>query len=136
VPDAISTFVDAPALAELDPAELELLAGVSREHAFVAGTRIVREGDRGARILAFFVITEGTVAVDVGGSVVRRCGPGETLGEIGLLEDVPRTATVTAETDVRCLGLSAWSFRTLLEEHPELRAKLAGVGEARRSQDA
>ena len=134
--NGVSVLVGVPALAGLDAGELELVAGVSREHAFTAGARIIREGDRGARVLAFFVITEGTVAVDVGGSVVRRCGPGETLGEIGLLEDVPRTATVTAETDVRCLGLSAWSFRTLLEERPELRAKLAGVGEARRSQDA
>ncbi len=64
---------------------------------------------------------------------MRRCGPGDHIGEIGLLEDVPRTATVTAETGVRCLGLSAWDFRALVDERPELGAKLTASAQARRS---
>ena len=122
-----------PIFGGLEPAELEELAGVFREHVFPSGSHLLREGDRGARVLSFFVITEGTVTVETGGRFVRRCGPGDFVGEIGLLEDAPRTATVTAEVDVRCLGLSAWAFRALVEKRPTLGAILGETAATRRS---
>ena len=131
--DVAEVVAGNPVFAELDRGELERVATAFSEHYFPAASHIVREGDRGAGVLAFFVITEGRVVVTTGGTEVRRCGPGDHFGEIGLLDDVPRTATVTAETGVRCLGLSAWDFRTLVDEHPELGAKLTASAQARRS---
>jgi CRP-like cAMP-binding protein len=132
-PDATAALAGVPVFAELAPAELEQVAGAFREHTFEPGSHIFREGERGARVLSFFVVTSGTVVVAVGGEIVRRCGPGDVVGEIGLLDDAPRTATVTAETDVSCLGVSAWAFDALVAEHPAIGLKLAETAEARRT---
>jgi MFS family permease len=67
-----------------------------------AGTAIIREGETGER---FYLVSEGTVAVTIGGEHKRVLGPGSTFGEIALLRDVPRTATVTALTHCRLLAL-------------------------------
>ncbi len=129
-----TAFADARIFAGLGAAELEQVRSAFREHTFPAGSAIVREGERGARVLAFFVITSGTVRIESGGSFICSGGPGTHIGEIGLLEDVPRTATVIAESDVVCLGMSAWDFRRLVESHPSVAAKLTEIAAARRVQ--
>ena len=80
----------------------------------------MREGERGARVLAFFVIAEGSASVTVGGETKAVLGPGDHFGEIGLFYDQPRTATVIAEADLRCYALSAWDFRPFVEAHPQI----------------
>jgi MFS family permease len=67
-----------------------------------AGTVVIREGDAGDR---YYLVAEGTLAVTVGAEPRRELGPGTSFGEIALLRDVPRTATVTALTDCRLLAL-------------------------------
>jgi len=71
------------------------------------GTAVVREGDPSDR---FYVIVAGRVEVTQGGRHLRVEGPGEFFGEIGLLRDVPRTATVTALEDVETLSLTREDF--------------------------
>ena len=115
--DALSQV---PLLAGLERAELERLAGQLKEHTFPEGAAVTREGERGARVLAFFVIAEGSAAVVVGGERKATLGPGDHFGEIGLFHDQPRTATVTAETELRCFALSAWEFRPFVEANPEI----------------
>lgn len=115
VADALSRV---PLFAGLEPEELGQLAGRFREHTFPAGSAITREGERGARILAFFIITAGTATVTRGETAIASLGPGDHFGEIALFHDVPRNATVTADADLSCLALSSWEFRPFVEAHP------------------
>jgi len=81
-----------------------------------------------------FFIVSGEVAVDVP-PVPRRLGPGQFFGEIALLRDTVRTATVTASTECRLLALGVTDFRHLLEAHPDLKAAITRVAAARLASD-
>jgi CRP-like cAMP-binding protein len=109
-----------PLFAGLGGPELERLAGLLSEHTFSEGAVITREGERGARVLAFFVIAEGTASVVVGGEAKAALGPGDHFGEIGLFYDEPRSATVSADSDLRCYALGAWEFRPFVEANPQV----------------
>ena len=85
-----------------------------------AGTVIAREGEPG---VGLFVIVDGEAEVTIGGKKKATLGPGEFFGEIALLDGGPRTATVTAITDVKLLGLTEWVFRGLMQEHPSIAIK-------------
>ncbi len=111
--------------------ELVALGSHMRETHFAAGDVVVREGTRGARVLAFFVILDGTVTVSVEGEQRATLSSGDYFGEIGLLLDAPRMATVVAETDLHCSAMSAWDFRGFVDEHPAVHATLARTLEAR-----
>jgi CRP-like cAMP-binding protein len=84
-----------------------LFSGLKRKELATEG----REG------VGFFLIEEGTARVTVGCEERRILGPGDYFGEIALIAGSMRTATVTAETDLRCWGLSAWEFRPLVQEN-------------------
>ena len=109
-----------PLFAPLPMATLENLALRLEERSYRAGAPIVRQGETGD---SFFVIAEGEVDVEVDGAFRRREGPGEFFGEIALLRDVPRTASVTAVGTVTALVIEREQF-------------LAGVGAHARSSDA
>jgi hypothetical protein len=97
-----------PFFALLAPYELERLAAASTWVDAPAGTEVITQGGPGDR---YYVVAGGELAVTVDG--VRRphvIGPGEGFGEIALLRDMPRTATITAETDSRLLSLGAADF--------------------------
>ena len=80
-----------------------------------------QEGDQGREA---FVIIDGTATVKRNGRKVGTLGPGQSLGELSLLDHGPRTATVTADTDITVLVLSAREFAGVLEEVPSLAQKL------------
>lgn len=113
--------------------ELVALGSHMRETHFAAGDVVVREGTRGARVLAFFVILDGTVTVSVEGESRATLSAGDYFGEIGLLLDAPRMATVVAATDLQCSAMSAWDFRVFVEEYPGVHAALARTLQARLS---
>jgi CRP-like cAMP-binding protein len=94
--------------------QLGRLAKSFRESRFAAGETIAAEGTRG---VGFFVIGEGMVRYSVGGEDRGLGGPGDYFGEIALIDDGPRTATVTADTDVIAYGLVSWEFQPLVEEN-------------------
>ena len=96
-----------PLFAPLPPPTLEYLAGRLVRRRFTAGETILTRGERGD---AFFVIAEGTVEVAPAEGPIRRLGPGEHFGEIALLREVPRTATVVATSDVELLELPGEEF--------------------------
>ena len=91
----------------LSPVKIESLAGSLTTETAAAGTAVVREGDVSDR---FLVIVSGRVEVTQDGEHVRFEGPGEFFGEIGLLRDVPRTATVTAIEDTTLYSLARDDF--------------------------
>jgi CRP/FNR family transcriptional regulator len=106
-----------PIFAELPDKDLKRIAGSFRERQFNEGDTIAAEGSGG---VGFFVIGEGNVAYSVGGEARGTGGPGDYFGEIALIDDGPRTATVTAATDVTAYGLTSWDFRPLVEENASI----------------
>lgn len=97
--------------------ELASIATLLRERTFPAGSQVVTEGQGGA---GFFIVESGTAHVTVGGKDVGTLGPGDHFGEIALIADTPRTATITAETDFHCYGLTVWEFRPLVASNAEV----------------
>jgi CRP-like cAMP-binding protein len=86
-----------------------------------AGTDLVREGEPGD---ALFVILDGDAVVRRDGTELNRVGPGAYFGELAVIDGEPRSATVTAETDVRVAVIGIRMFRTLLREFSDLAEQL------------
>jgi CRP/FNR family cyclic AMP-dependent transcriptional regulator len=105
----------------LDDRELESLADEFNERRFSAGDKIALEGEGG---LMFFVVDSGEASVEVHGEEVGRLGPGDAFGEIALIDRRPRTATVTAVSDLRTYGLPVFVFRPYVEARPQVAWKL------------
>jgi CRP/FNR family transcriptional regulator, cyclic AMP receptor protein len=105
----------------LDDKELENLADEFNERRFSAGDKIALEGEGG---LMFFVVDSGEASVEVHGEEVGRLGPGDAFGEIALIDRRPRTATVTALSDLRTYGLPVFVFRPYVEARPQVAWKL------------
>jgi CRP-like cAMP-binding protein len=102
----------------LKDADIASLAADLAERRVAAGDPIVGEGTGG---VAFFFILEGETSVTVGGEEVATLGRGEYVGELALLDpEGPRSATVTAKTDVVLAAMSAWQFRPFVLAHPEV----------------
>ena len=110
-----------PFFADLTRGELRELAKVTEDMEVEEGKSLTREGAAGSE---FFVIVDGEVAVTKEGSEIRMMGEGDFFGEISLLEDRPRTATVTAKTPLRFFVLTRQNFRALLAKQPELEEKV------------
>ena len=108
----------------LSSGELRDVAGAMKEYRFAAGREIVTEGTGG---VGFFVIAEGTARVTVGGNEVKSIGPGDYFGEIALIADLPRTATVTATSDLVCWAITSWAFRPIVEKNGVIAWKLLQV---------
>ena len=106
-----------PLFAEADDGFLEQLVGEFMERTFAAGETLAEEGEVGR---TFIVIEKGEVTVAVHGKEVARLGPGDSFGEMALIDKSARSATVKAETEVHGYQLPVWSFRPLVESHPEM----------------
>jgi CRP-like cAMP-binding protein len=111
----------APLFEGLSRKQLGELARVTEDVDSRAGKVLCREGQRGQE---FFVIMDGEVEVTRGGKKLATRGRGEFFGEISLVEDVPRTATVTATTPLRFFVLTRRSFLRLLDEQPRVERKV------------
>lgn len=105
-------------LESLDQRELARLAAGLRERECPAGKVIVREGKGG---IGFFLVLEGRATVTIRGEERGHLGPGDSFGELALFDmQADRAATITAETDVRCAGMTAWEFKPFVLEHPQV----------------
>ena len=112
--------------AGLPKRKLQQIADMCREHSFAPGDSIVTEGDLTGR---FYLIVEGgevsgVAALGVRGHEVATLGPGQYFGEFAVLDQAPRSATVTATTPVRAYSLASITLRPLLKEEPDITYKL------------
>ena len=114
----------------LDKKDLRLLAASCQERKYSAGSALMKQGDTG---VGLYVITSGKVRVTRASSPDRAeeeldiAGTGSVLGEMALLDDLPRSATVTAVEDATALLLPVWEFRTTLQTHPDIAVRLLAV---------
>jgi CRP-like cAMP-binding protein len=111
----------APLFEGLSKKELADLARVTEDLEIPAGDVLCREGDTGKE---FFVIVDGETEVTSNGKPVAERGGGDFVGEIALLEDTRRTATVTAKTPLRVFVLTRQDFRRLVDENPSVERKV------------
>jgi CRP/FNR family transcriptional regulator, cyclic AMP receptor protein len=116
------TLRKVPLFAGLDERDLKQIASSMRERRFKAGDTVTQEGAGG---VGFFVVEEGEAEVSVAGETRPwTVGPGDYFGEIALINESPRTATLTAKTDMLCYGMTPWDFRPLVESNSEIAWKL------------
>ena len=120
--DTVDLLAGVPLLSGLDRKHLERLTKDFSARTFPAGSVVVREGDDHG--IGFFVVAEGHGVVTVGGQKVGEIGPGSYFGEVALLTDRMRTATVTATTDLHCLVMTLWDFRAFVRGDAEVAWKL------------
>ena len=110
-----------PLFSGLDDKELASLAEEFNERRFAAGDSIALEGEGG---LMFFVVESGEASVEVRGEQVGKLGPGSAFGEIALIDRRPRTATVTAQSELKTFGLPGFVYRPFVEARPAVAWKL------------
>ena len=110
-----------PLFADFEDKDLERLTRSFKERTFEAGSTVAGEGKTGA---GFFVIESGEASVSVRGDEHGKLGPGDYFGEIALIDDGARSATITADSDLHCYGLTSWEFRPLVESNASIAWKL------------
>ena len=110
-----------PLVAHLSKRQLEQIAQIADEIDLREGKEMTRQGSRGRE---FFVLLEGDADVTKDGRRINRMGAGDFFGEIALVSDTPRTATVTATSPVRALVITDRSFKRLMSDTPEIQAKV------------
>jgi CRP/FNR family cyclic AMP-dependent transcriptional regulator len=106
-----------PLFKGLDDKHIETLSRTFTDRTFRAGQDITSEGGGG---VGFFVIEDGEAVVTVHGEERRTLGSGDYFGEVALIDEGSRSATITAKTDVKCYGLTPWQFRPLVEENASI----------------
>jgi CRP/FNR family cyclic AMP-dependent transcriptional regulator len=104
--------------------ELAKIADSFRERTFSAGDHIAEEGQSG---IGFFVIESGTATASHGDAEIAKLGPGSSFGEVALVDEGPRSASVVADTELRCWALTAWEFRPLAETNATVAWNLARI---------
>ncbi len=121
VPAPTELLQRVPLFSDLERRELQSLAGSFKERTFSAGDTIATEGEGG---VGFFVVEDGSAKVSVKGEERGALGPGDYFGEVALIDSGARTATITAESDLRCYGLTSWDFRPLVESNAAIAWKM------------
>jgi CRP-like cAMP-binding protein len=123
---AVSVVVDelreVRLFAGLSQRQLRQLARLAKERQFREGVTVVAEGTMSG--VGFFIVADGEAIVSVDGEEVARIGPGDHFGELALITEDARTATVTAATRLRCYVIAFWDFRKFARDNPDVAWKL------------
>ena len=113
-----------PLFATCSKKELRLIANLADQVEWREGKTVILEGRLGSE---FFVLIEGTVSVSRDGERLRDLTAGEWVGEIALISNAPRTATVVTTSPVRALVLTGGGFSQLIKDNPSIAAKVMAV---------
>lgn len=113
----IELIKQVPLFHGLNDKQLETLARNFTDRTFSSGQQVTAEGSGG---VGFFVIESGEATVSVGGDDRGTLGPGDYFGEVALIDEGARSATINATSDLRCYGLTPWQFRPLVEENASI----------------
>jgi CRP/FNR family cyclic AMP-dependent transcriptional regulator len=117
----MSAMVDSlrqvPLFADLAPRDLKRLADSMQEMQFAAGKEVVAQGKGG---VGFFVILDGTARVSQNGDERAQLRAGDYFGEMALIDGDDRTASVHADSDLRCAAMTTWNFRPFVKDHPDV----------------
>ncbi len=124
MPAPLELLQKVPLFENLDRRDLQSIAQSFKERTFSAGDTVATEGTGG---IGFFVIGAGEAKISVRGDERATLGPGNYFGEVALIDDGARTATVTAASDLVCYGLTAWDFRPFVEQNASIAWKLLQV---------
>ena len=119
--ELVESLKRVPIFAGVRDKELGRLVKAMRDSRFNEGEVITTEGRSG---VGFFLIEDGNATVSLRGEIVRTLGPGDHFGEIALIDEGARTATITATSELDCYGLTLWEFRPLLQENGAISWKL------------
>jgi CRP-like cAMP-binding protein len=111
-----------PLFSDLDGRQLKKLAEHFRERTLEPGTSVVQEGTMSG--VGFFVIADGEATVSRDGKELATIGPGDYFGELALISERERNATVTAKTTVRALEIPFWDFRDFAHANADVTWKL------------
>ena len=114
-------------VAQLEPSELSRLAAFATEESFAVGTKLVRQGDFSTEL---YVIEEGKAAVVRDGKEVDQVGPGDVIGEIGVLEKTKRGADIVVTEPMLAIKVTHWEIRRLSRQ---TLAKLQAIAAERKS---
>jgi CRP-like cAMP-binding protein len=117
----VALLAAVPMFANCRDNDLRRIAQLVDEVDLPDGKVLMREGDTGAEM---FLISSGSARVERGGQVVGEFGPGSVLGEMALVSEGPRNATVTAVGPVRALVVGHREFHSLMDDHPKFRIKV------------
>jgi CRP-like cAMP-binding protein len=110
-----------PLFSGLNERELQKIARLFKKRHFSKGETVVKQGSGGA---AFFVIESGEATVFISGKLRTTLKPGEYFGEIALIDEGTRMATITAASELFCYGLTYWDFRPVVEKNGVIGWKL------------
>lgn len=113
-----------PLFAHCSAEQIAAVAALAQQHSFEPGQIVVTQGTPGQ---AFYMILSGRVEILRDQSSLGTFGPGDFFGEMSLLDQAPRSATIRAVEPTECLMLSSWDFRALLESKPSIAVKLLEV---------
>ena len=104
-----------PLLAGLPAKVRRRLAEIGKRRRYAPGEAIIQEGVGG---IAFYIVLSGRARVEQRGETIGEVGAGDFFGELALIEEHPRSASIIAEDETECLGFTRWEFTALLDEHP------------------
>ena len=126
--DKIRALAGVPMFADLSKKDLGFLATLTTEASFATGTELVKEGELGREAM---VLMSGTAAVRRNGRKVAELGSGDVLGEMSLINNVHRNATVVATSDVDVLVMDSREFSSMLSTNPKVSATILKTVAAR-----
>ena len=115
--DVVERLSRVPIFSGCSKKDLQTVARAIKPVQHGAGWVVATEGEPG---VGLFIIDAGEARVSIGGKTINTLGPGDFFGEMALLDGGPRTATVTAKTDLSLFVLTEWVYRGLLTEHPSI----------------